>query len=191
MTKWSHTQFLWCRPPMNKRCSLTLTLPALCLPTMPSAFVFRVGEFLKRCVPPDQTLYWSRCPGHLIKQSVWPANAPFRIQLMAVVFFFLHRVWQQRNYCFLSSSKYQNTISENIYAIEWRTSVREGKGKKVKEWKRREDPYQLVSQVFHKLTKEGEALILLSAPSTKAESQKEASSKLEWGWIRIQSSASS
>lgn len=88
MTKWSHTQFLWCRPPMNKRCSLTLTLPALCLPTMPSAFVFRVGEFLKRCVSPDQTLYWSRCPGHLIKQSVWPANAPFRIQLMAVVFFF-------------------------------------------------------------------------------------------------------
>lgn len=98
---------------------------------------------------------------------------------MAVVFFFLHRVWQQRNYCFLSSSKYQNTISENIYAIEWRTSVREGKGKKVKEWKRRENPYQLVSRVFHKLTKEGEALILLSAPSTKAESQKEAGSKLE------------
>lgn len=57
--------------------------------------------------------------------------------------------------------------------------MREGKGKKVKEWKRRENPYQLVSRVFHKLTKEGETLILLSAPSTKAESQKEASSKLE------------
>lgn len=55
----------------------------------------------------------------------------------------------------------------------------EGKGEKVKEWKRRENPYLLVSQVFHQLAKEGEALILLSASSTKAESQKEASSKLE------------